>query len=74
MKNNFYQKAIDKLNNAKNNMKLRVQTEQDLQRMKREKEMGNITHEEYYDLQWFYWETWIDPITVTTPYGSIILN
>lgn len=69
-----YQKAIDKLNNAKNDMKFRYRTEQDLIRMKEEKESGNITYEEYYDLQWFYWETWIDPITVTTPHGSIILN
>ena len=71
---NIYQKAIERLNNARNDMKFRYRTEQDLIRMKEEKELGNITYEEYYDLQWFYWETWIDPITVTTPYGSVVLN
>lgn len=69
-----YQKAIDKLNNAKNDMKFRYRTEQDLIRMQEEKDSGNVTYEEYYDLKWFYWETWLDPIEQSTPYGNIILN
>ena len=42
--------------------------------MKKELDRGLVTHEEYYDLQWFYWETWIDPIEQSTPVGNIILN
>ena len=71
---NIYQKAIDRLNNARHDMKFRYRTEQDLIRMRKELDRGLVTHEEYYDLQWFYWETWIDPIEQSTPVGNIILN
>lgn len=71
---NIYQKAIEKLNNARNDMQFKYRTEQDLIRMKRDLDNGLVTYEEYYDLQWFYWETWIDPIEQSTANGNIILN
>jgi len=72
--NKIYQQAIDRLNNAPNNTEFRLKTERELIKMKQELDLGLITYEEYYDLEWFYFETWVDPITLSTSIGEVILN
>ena len=70
-----FRKAVEEaFKNVTNNMKLRFRTEQDLKRMNEEHKLGNITTEELFDAEWYYYESWIIPITYETPYGSIILN
>ena len=62
----MYRKAIEKLNNAPNDQAFRIRTERSLNNMKKELDSGLITYEEYYDLEFFYYETWIEPITFAT--------
>ena len=64
--NEMYRKAIEKLNNAPNDQAFRIRTERALKNMKNELDGGLITYEEYYDLEFFYYETWIEPITFAT--------
>jgi len=63
----IYKKAIERLNDAPNNMELRQQSHEDLQRMKKELDLGSVTAEEYFDLEWFYFENWINPIEQDGP-------
>jgi hypothetical protein len=72
--NKIYQKAIDRLNNAPNNTLLRLKTERDLKNMKKDFKLGLITEDELFDLEWFYFETWIDPIQQIGPCHTIFLN
>ena len=70
-----FRKAVEKaFKDVTNDMGLRFRTEQDLKRMIKEHKLGNITTEELFDAEWYYYENWIVPITYETPYGSVILN
>jgi hypothetical protein len=42
--------------------------------MKKDFKLGLITTEELYDLEWFYYETWVEPIEEYGPHYKIILN
>jgi len=74
----MYRKAIEKLNNAPNDQAFRIRTERALKNMKHELDEGLISYEEYYDLEFFYYENWIEPITFNTKLegegSEVILN
>jgi hypothetical protein len=57
-----------------NNMEFKLETERGLINMRKEFKLGLITEEELFDLEWFYYETWVDPIQEIGPYNNIILN
>jgi|TARA_Y100000310_G_scaffold289561_1_gene316042 hypothetical protein len=58
----------------KQNTKLRLKTEACIKKMKQEHLLGNITTEELFDLEWFYFENWVDPIQFQTKLGKVVLN
>jgi len=62
----MYRRAIEKLNNAPNDQAFRIRTERTLKNMKMELDEGLISYEEYYDLEFFYYENWVEPITFNT--------
>jgi hypothetical protein len=70
-----FRKAVEEtFKDVTNDMALKFRTEQDLKRMNKEHKLGNITTEELFDAEWYYYENWIMPITYDTHYGSVILN
>tara|TARA_A100001037_G_C15035043_1_gene582832 strand:- start:452 stop:706 length:255 start_codon:yes stop_codon:yes gene_type:complete len=70
----LYRRAIEKINNAPNDQAFRIRTERALENMKRELDAGLITHEEFMDLEFFYYETWVEPITLSVPVGGKMRN
>ena len=76
------EKAFGETNigNEKNNTQLRIKTEQDIRKAYIKHAKGLITREEILDLEWYYFENWVDPIqshsrfSLEQGFSPVILN
>jgi|10_taG_2_1085330.scaffolds.fasta_scaffold54711_2 hypothetical protein len=64
----------------KNNMQLKMKTEKEIKEAYKKHAKGLVTTEEILDLEWYYFENWVDPIqshskfSIDQGLGPIILN
>ena len=64
----------------KNDMQLKLKTEKDIRQAYIDHAKGLITTEEILDLEWYYFENWVDPIqshsrfSLEQGFSPIILN
>ena len=65
---------MDPKENIKNNQELRIFYEWELVYAWDDWEKGKLTEMELMDIDWFYYENWVDPITEMGPTDTIYLN
>ena len=65
---------MDPKENIKNNQELRIFYECELAYAWDDWEKGKLTEMELMDIDWFYYENWVDPITEMGPTDTIYLN
>ena len=69
-----YERAIREFNKMPNNMAMREKIHGQLLEAKEQWKNGQIDPFEYYELEGFYQEMWVVPITLNTKVGEVILN
>ena len=69
-----YERAIREFNKMPNNMAMREKIHQQMLEAKQQWQNGEIDAFDYYELEGFFQEMWVDPITLRTKGGEIILN
>ena len=65
---------MDLRTNIKNNQELRIFYELELDRAWEDYYKGKSYREEVMELDWFYYENWVEPIIEMGPHGFIYLN
>ena len=65
---------MDPKENIKNNQELRIFYEWELDYAWDDWEKGKLTEMELIDIDWFYYENWVDPITEMGPTDVVYLN
>ena len=60
--------------NIKNNQELRLFYERELMLAWDDFYMGKSSRGEILDLDWFYYENWVEPIIETSPFDVYYLN
>jgi hypothetical protein len=65
---------MDHKENIKNNQELRIFYEWELAYAWDDWENGKMTEMELMDIDWFYYENWVEPITEMGPTDMIYLN
>ena len=65
---------MDPKENIKNNQELRIFYEWELAYALDDWEKGKLTEMELIDIDWFYYENWVDPITEMGPTDVVYLN
>ena len=63
------EKAFRGPSDHKGDMRLKRQTEADLKKAYKEHQLGLITIEELLDLEWYYFENWVDPIQIHSDFS-----
>ena len=69
-----YERAIREFNKMPNNMAMREKIHQQMLEAKEQWKNGQIDAFDYYELEGFFQEMWVVPITLRTKTGDIILN
>jgi len=69
-----YERAIREFNKMPNNMAMREKIYEQLLEAKEQWETGVIDAGDYFELEGFYQEMWVVPITLNTKAGEVILN
>ena len=69
-----YERAIRQFNEMPNNMAMREKIHQQVLEAKQQWESGQIDPFDYYELEGFFNEMWVEPITLRTKVGEVILN
>tara|TARA_Y100000593_G_scaffold89922_1_gene175149 strand:+ start:612 stop:812 length:201 start_codon:yes stop_codon:yes gene_type:complete len=64
----------DPKKNIKNNQELRIFYEFELAEAWNDWENGRLNEGELMDIDWFYYENWVEPITEMGPNDMIYLN
>lgn len=65
---------MDPKENIKNNQELRVIYERELNKAWDDFYNGETSRWEIMDLDWYYYENWVEPITEMGPYDIMYLN
>ena len=65
---------MDPKENIKNNQELRIFYEFELAEAWNDWENGRLNEMELMDIDWFYYENWVEPITEMGPNDMIYLN
>ena len=69
-----YERVLREFNKMPNNMAMREKIYEQLLEAKKQWQSGLIDPFEYYELEGFYQEMWVVPITLNTKAGEVILN
>ena len=64
----------DPKENIKNNQELRIFYEMELLSAWDDFDRGKLDEMELMDIDWFYFENWVEPITEMGPYDLLYLN
>ena len=60
--------------NIKNNQELRMFYEKELDKAWNDYHKGKSYRDEVMELDWFYYENWVEPITEASPFDVYYLN